>query len=56
MNVEELREYFLSVKGVSEQPLFGDEYFVYKVCDKMFVLIPLDDLELNITPLSWSGD
>ncbi|MGL4520680.1 MAG: MmcQ/YjbR family DNA-binding protein [Phocaeicola sp.] len=49
MNIEELRDYCLGVKGAVEEMPFGDEYLVYKVCGKMFALIPLDDLEPNIT-------
>jgi len=41
MNIEELREYCLSVKGASESTPFGEDTLVYKVMNKMFVFFPL---------------
>ena len=41
MNIEQLREYCLSIKGASESTPFGDDVLVYKVMNKMFVFIPL---------------
>ena len=48
MNIEELREYCLSLKGATECMPFDDTSLVLKVCDKMFALIPLDSPELRI--------
>ncbi len=42
MNIEELREYCLSKKGVSEGFPFDDVTLVFKVLDKMFALTSLD--------------
>ena len=42
MNVEELREYCLSKKAVTESFPFDDVSLVMKVVDKMFALIALD--------------
>ena len=42
MNIEELREYCLSIKGATECLPFDDVSLVLKVCNKMFALIPLD--------------
>ena len=44
MNIEELREYCLSIPGASECLPFDDMSLVLKVLDKMFALIPLDNL------------
>jgi predicted DNA-binding protein (MmcQ/YjbR family) len=41
MNVEEIREYCLSKKGVSESLPFNDTALVFKVADKMFALLDL---------------
>ena len=48
MNVEEIRTYILSKKGVSECFPFDAETLVFKVADKMFALIPLENTELSI--------
>jgi predicted DNA-binding protein (MmcQ/YjbR family) len=48
MNIEELREFCLSVKGATESMPFGDDSLVIKVLDKMFALIPLDIPQLSI--------
>jgi predicted DNA-binding protein (MmcQ/YjbR family) len=48
MQIEELREYCLSLKGVSESFPFDDVSLVFKVLDKMFALIPIDSPELSI--------
>jgi len=46
MNIEELREYCLSLKGVSEEFPFGESVLVFKVVGKMFCLT---DLETNFS-------
>lgn len=43
MNIEELREYCLSKKGVEESFPFGPGTLVYKVIGKAFLLCGLDD-------------
>lgn len=48
MNIEELREYCLSQKGVTEDLLFNDGYGVFRVFGKWFAVIPLDDPDLKI--------
>ncbi len=49
MNIEELREYCLSKKGVTECFPFDDVTLVFKVIDKMFLLTKLDgELSINI--------
>lgn len=49
MNIEELREYCLSLKGTTECFPFDDVSLVLKVQGKMFALIPLDNPETQIT-------
>jgi predicted DNA-binding protein (MmcQ/YjbR family) len=49
MNIEELREYCLSKKGVTESFPFDENTLVFKVCGKMFALTDLvDDFSINI--------
>lgn len=36
MNIEELRDYCLAVKGAEESTPFGEDIIVYKVMNKMF--------------------
>ncbi len=42
MNVEEVREYCLSLKNVTEGFPFDDDSLVFKVENKMFLLLALD--------------
>ena len=49
MNIEELREYCLSLKNATETLYFNDEYLIFRVFEKWFAVIPLNDTELNIT-------
>lgn len=48
MNVEEIRDYCLSKKAVTESTPFDDVTLVFKVAGKMFALLPLDEVELSI--------
>jgi predicted DNA-binding protein (MmcQ/YjbR family) len=43
MNIEELREYCLSLNGVSEDFPFDETTLVFKVIGKMFCLTDLED-------------
>ena len=47
MNIEQLREYCLKKKGVTEEFPFDANTLVYKVLGKMFVIVPLDKWENN---------
>ena len=47
MNIEELREYCISKKGVTESLPFGPETLVFKVMDKVFLLTGIDDTPLQ---------
>ena len=50
MNVEEIREYFLSKKAATESTPFDDVTLVFKVQNKMFGLLPLDSaMEANMS-------
>lgn len=49
MNIEELREYCLSLKGVTESFPFNESTLVFKVAGKMFCLTSLEgDFSINI--------
>ncbi len=49
MNVEEFRDFCLSLKGTTEHFPFDEVTLVIKVQGKMFALIPLDNPETQIT-------
>ncbi len=50
MDIETLRSYALSLPGVSETFPFGDDVIVFKVKEKLFLLIPLNEegLQFNV--------
>jgi predicted DNA-binding protein (MmcQ/YjbR family) len=50
MNIEELRDYCLSMNGVEETLPFGPDILVFKVSNKVFLLTGLDNtpLQFNI--------
>jgi len=49
MNIESLRDYCLSKKYVTESFPFDETTLVFKVFDKMFVLVNLDgELRINL--------
>ena len=50
MNVEELRDFALSLKNVSESFPFGDDTIVFKVDNKIFLLVSLSSevLQFNV--------
>ncbi len=49
MNIEELRTYCLSLKGVTEDFPFDESTLVFKVVGKMFCLTHLEgDLSINV--------
>ena len=48
MNIEEIREYCLSKRGVTEDFPFDEETLVLKVLGKMFALISLKKIPLQI--------
>ncbi len=48
MNIEELREYCLSLKDVTEDIPFKDEYLMFRIFGKWFAVIPLNDSDLKV--------
>ena len=49
MDIETLREYCISKKGVTESFPFGEDTLVFKTGGKIFALVNLDgDLSLNL--------
>ena len=42
MNIEQLREYVIQKPSVTEGFPFGDSVIVFKVREKVFLLVPLD--------------
>ena len=50
MNVEELRDYILSLKDVAESFPFGEDTLVFKTNNKIFLLVSLSSspLEFNV--------
>ncbi len=47
MNTESLRDYCLSLPGVTEEQPFGPDTVVFKVMGKMFLLMPLDEITIK---------
>lgn len=47
MNIEELREYVIQKPSVTESFPFGDSVIVFKVDNKVFLLVPLDTESLQ---------
>ena len=45
MNIEQLREFCLSINNATEDMPFEDEYLMFRVFGKWFAVIPLNDLE-----------
>ena len=48
MNIESIREYCMAKAEVTESCPFGDDNVVFKVCDKMFALLSLDEPWINL--------
>ena len=48
MNIEDVREYCLSLNGTNESFPFGDTTLVFKVLTKMYCLVSLEEKRLNI--------
>jgi len=49
MNIEDLREYCLSKKGVTEDLPFGNDTLVFRLMNKIFVLANLEgELQINL--------
>lgn len=50
MNIEQLRDYLISLDDVEETTPFGPDVLVYKTNNRMFLLLPLaaDSLRFNV--------
>ena len=48
MNIEQIREYCLKKKGVTEDFPFDEETLVFKVAGKIFLLASLESIPLQI--------
>jgi predicted DNA-binding protein (MmcQ/YjbR family) len=48
MNIEEIREYCLGKSQVNESFPFGDTTLVFKVSGKIFALLSLDAVQMNL--------
>ena len=48
MNIEEIRDYCISLKAVTESFPFDETTLVFKVMNKMFCLLSLDKLQVNL--------
>jgi len=48
MNIEEVREYCLSKKGVTESFPFDETTLVFKVMNKMYCLLGLDNFKVSL--------
>lgn len=48
MNIEQIREYCLKKKGVTEEFPFDEETLVFKVAGKIFLLASLETIPLQI--------
>jgi len=47
MNIESIRDFALSFEGVNEGFPFGESVLVFKVKAKIFLLLPLDEYQLQ---------
>ncbi len=47
MNVEVIREFALSLPETTEGFPFGESVLVFKIKNKIFLLLPLDEIELR---------
>lgn len=54
MNIEEAREICLSMRKATEDMPFGDDYVAFRVMDKIFAGLPLE--QGNMLVLKWSPD
>jgi predicted DNA-binding protein (MmcQ/YjbR family) len=48
MNIEEIREYCIAKKAVTESFPFDETTLVFKVMNKMFCLLGLDDMRVSL--------
>jgi len=49
MNLEELRDYCLSLPHVTEDMPFGEDILVFRICNRIFVLTSLESVPLRVS-------
>ena len=49
MNLEELREYCLSLPHVTEDMPFDEDILVFRICNRIFVLTSLESVPLRVS-------
>lgn len=49
MNLEELRDYCLSLPHVTEDMPFGEDILVFRICNCIFVLTSLESVPLRVS-------
>ena len=49
MNLEELREYCLSLPHVTEDMPFSEDILVFRICNRIFVLTSLESVPLRVS-------
>ena len=47
-NIEELRDFCLSLPETTEDMPFGEDFLVFRICGKLFALVKLDDIPLRV--------
>lgn len=48
MDIDDLRDYCLAKKGVTEELPFGPDTLVFKIMGKIFALVGLDEIPLRV--------
>lgn len=56
MNIEELRDFCIAKKGVTEHFPFDDVTLVFKVMNKIFAIVGLDDWEKGVQKINLKCD
>ena len=49
MNLEELRDYCLSLPHVTEDMPFGEDILIFRICNRIFVLTSLESVPLRVS-------
>ena len=49
MNLEELRDYCLSLPHVTEDMPFGEDILVFRICNRIFLLTSLESVPLRVS-------
>ena len=49
MNLEELRTYCLSLPHVTEDMPFGEDFLVFRICNRIFALTNLEHIPVSVS-------